>query len=110
MKLPISVAQIEHADMFSDPLPSADTLARIKQQILALDHQTNVVTKKQGALDALNGWYLRDVSNDQRVRLANELTQAQLRLAEIRDDMEELILAAAEEITARRALAEVTTD
>jgi hypothetical protein len=80
----MNIAQIEYADTFTELLPSDETLDRMER--LFTDRRREIITAKNrrirlAAFDerfADESWRM----SDGRIRLANELTQAEMKLAE----------------------------
>jgi len=101
----MNIAQIEYSDTFVEELPTQDTLDRMEQ--LFTDRRREMITAKNrrirlAAFDerfADENWQI----SDGRIRLANELTQAEMKLAE---NLSEIIEVAGQ-IYAEHAAAEL---
>ncbi len=101
----MTVSQLEYADTFVEALPAEDTLDRMER--LFTDRRREMITAKNrrirlAAFDerfAGEDWQM----SDDRIRLANELTQAEMKLAE---NLQEII-AVAGQIIAEYAAADL---
>jgi len=76
----MTLAQIEHADAFRDPLPTNGTLDRMEDPITTRRRELITIKNKERELSRLAN--LNWEMSDRFVRLSNETNQAQLRLAE----------------------------
>lgn len=76
----MTLAQIEHADTFRDPLPTVSTLDRMEDLITTRRRELITIKNKERELARLASldWEM----SDRFVRLSNETHQAKLRLAE----------------------------
>lgn len=85
----MTVAQLEYADAYHDPLPLSDTMDRMKQ--LCIDREWNYdrLDRKRSALRAVDrlGDYVKQAS---RASLVNEADQAARRLREIEGEIVEV--------------------
>jgi hypothetical protein len=75
----MNVAQIEHADAYSDPLPAVSTIERMEDLITTRRRELVTIRNKERELFRLTN--LDAQMSDRFVRLSNEMHQARLRLA-----------------------------
>ena len=87
----LGVAQVEYNDahIYTDRLPSTGTLARLKSLLLNEEDAVNRVDRKQSAINATERIW-PPLSVECANRLRNELTQAEIRLREIRREIVEM--------------------
>jgi uncharacterized protein YhaN len=107
----MNIAQLEHADTFNDPSPATDARDRLEQLFHARRGAIITVDTKRIQISRFDHKFADTEAQyaDYRSELSNLLTQAELRLVEINNQIDETILSAAEDIKAARALAEVVT-
>ena len=88
----MTVAQLEHADTFCDPLPAQDTLERMEELFTRRRRELVLVKNRRIQLAGFDerfsdeGWQM----SQGRIRLTNELNQAELRMAEIEFEIVEV--------------------
>jgi hypothetical protein len=82
----MTLAQIEHADTFRDPLPTKSTLDRMDDVITKRRHLLVTIRNKERELSRLTD--KDDQMSDRFVSLSNQMHQAQLRLA---DNLREIV-------------------
>ena len=85
----MNVAQMEHANanIFADPLPSRETLERLKQLVRAIDAEEILVKNKQMELERYNRLHAALQTRRYRNHLNNQITQSQIRQRLMLDEM-----------------------
>jgi flagellin-specific chaperone FliS len=74
-----SIAQLEHADAYSDPLPCESTLDRMRNLFMGRQLELVTIKNKQREMSRLEDLEMQ--MSDRYRYLSNQMTQAELRLA-----------------------------
>ena len=85
----MNIAQLEYADIYSDPLPSDETLDKLKELCRQHSGTEILVRNKKEVLQYYEKRW-PPPSAEQRASVLNQLTQGALRLAELKRELLEV--------------------
>jgi len=82
----MTVAQLEYADQYSDPLPTQDTISKLIDLGREYECLVERVERKQTCINAVNKPWLA-ITPASQMRIENELTHLELRLADCKREL-----------------------